>query len=385
VFLLVAASLGAYVRYRGVWSSIHRVEITGLGSRPPRYTGALNILLIGSDSRAGANRGFGAGVQGQRSDTIMILHISPGHQGATVLSIPRDSMVPYLSCAAGPGQPGQQASPGNNERINATFANGGPACLWRTVEQETGIHIDHFIELSFTGFERIINDIGGVSVCLPEAINDPASGLRLTAGLHHVMGAQALAFWRERHIGTGSDLQRIQRDQYLMASLLQTVAHSDILGNPARMYSIVVDAASAMTTDTGLDLSTMLKVADSLKGLSSRSVQFVQVPEVPYPGDPQAEVVFEQPQAAALFSAIAHDTALPRRAGPRRPRAAPAPRSAPAAPSTAAPNTAAPHSPASPRIGGLSRTYGGINGSTPACGDQAAFSGSDVPGDFSGG
>src|SRR5262249_2957891 len=114
--LVVAASLTAYFRYRSVWSSIQRVQIVGLGSRPPQYnTNALNVLLIGSDSRAGANRKFGATVEGQRSDTIMIMHISPGHRDATVLSIPRDSMVPILACPAdGPGIPGQQAEPGVN-------------------------------------------------------------------------------------------------------------------------------------------------------------------------------------------------------------------------------------------------------------------------------
>jgi LCP family protein required for cell wall assembly len=381
--LLVAATLTVYARYRGIWNSIHRVGITGLGPQPPQNTSALNILLIGSDSRAGANRSFGSGIQGQRSDTIMILHIAPGHQRATVLSIPRDSMVPYLPCAAEPGFAGQQAGPGE-ERINATFASGGPGCLWKTVEHETGIHVDHFIQLSFTGFEHIINDIGGVTICLPEAINDPASGLRLTAGLHHVMGAQALAFWRERHIGTGSDLQRIRRDQYLMAALLQAAAHSDILGSPTRLYSIVVDAATAMTTDAGLDQSTMLRIADSLRGLSSRSVQFVQVPEVPYPPDPQAEVMFDQPQAGTLFAAIVHDATLPRPARGHRPRAGPR-TPVTAAPSTSAPSPTSPAQAKSPAVSGVSRTYGGIQGSARACGDKAAFAGGDVPGDFTGG
>ncbi len=390
VLLLVAASLGAYVRYRDVWNSIDRVNIGDLGRRPPQTNpDALNILLIGSDSRSGANSRFGAGVSGQRSDTIMILHVSPGHRGATVISIPRDSMVPYLSCpAAGPGSPGQQAAPGQTERINATFANGGPACLWKTVEQETGIHIDHFIELTFTGFERVINDIGGVNICLPEPVDDPDSGLDLTAGLHHVRGAEALAFWRERHIGTGSDLQRIQRDQYLMASLLQGLAHSDVLGSPAKIYSVVVDAAGAMTTDSGLDLTTMLRVADSLRGLSTGSVQFVQVPEVPYTGDPQAEVVFEQPQASELFTAVSNDTTPPAPAreaqrGTRHsgPAGQPSGRSQPpAAQPSAAPSGSRT---SSPPVSGLARKYGGINGTARACNDQGAFAGPDAPADFS--
>jgi len=373
--LVVAASLTAYFRYRSVWSSIQRVQIVGLGSRPPQYnTNALNVLLIGSDSRAGANRKFGATVEGQRSDTIMIMHISPGHRDATVLSIPRDSMVPTLACPAdGPGVPGQQAEPGVNERINATFANGGPSCLWKTVEHETGIHIDHFIELAFSGFMHIVNDIGGVNICLPVAINDPDSGLHLSAGMHHVMGPQALAFWRERHIGTGSDLQRIQRDQYLMASLLQGLRQSDILGSPTKIYSIVVDAASAMTTDAGLSLSTMVRIADSLRGLSTNSVQFVQVPEIPYPEDPGAEVVFEQPQANRLFSAIAHDTAVPRTS----PRHQAVRHRVPASGGTPTPSPSA-----SPPVSGLSKSYGGIKGTAKACHDQNAFTGGDQPGNF---
>jgi LCP family protein required for cell wall assembly len=396
VAVLVAASLGVYVRYRDVYTSIRRIDISGaeLGRRPPVYnTDAMNILLIGSDSRSGSNSRFGAEISGQRSDTIMILHISPGHRGATVLSIPRDSMVPYLSCpAAGPGSPGQQTDPGQTERINATFANGGPVCLWKTVEHETGIHIDHFIELTFTGFERIINDIGGVNICLPVAVDDPDSGLRLAPGLHHVRGAEALAFWRERHIGTGSDLQRIQRDQYLMASLLQGIARSDILGSPSKIYSVVVDAAGAMTTDSGLDLDTMLQIADSLRGLSAGSVQFVQVPEVPYPGDPQAEVMFEQPQASELFTAISNDTAraapaTQARSGARHGGAVARSPSARSQPSAAHPAPAGTHAPSSgsspsPPVSGLNQKYGGISGTAGVCHDQGAFAGPDAPGDF---
>ena len=354
VLLPVVVSLGAYVRYRSVWDSIRRIDVTGLGHRPPKYNNALNVLLIGSDSRAGQNRRFGAGIQGQRSDTIMLLHISPDHHHMTVVSIPRDTVVASL--------------------VNQTFAIGGPGCLWKTVEQETGVHIDHFVELTFTGFEHVINDIGGVRICLPTAINDPDSGLSLAAGVHHVTDAQALAFWRERHIGLGSDLQRIQRDQYLVASMVRSVARADILGSPARLYAVLIDAARAMTTDAALTPGTMLTIGESLHSLSSKSVQFVTVPEVPYPRDPQAETKFAQPQASALFTAIARDHALPERARPatrlasrpgaRAHRRPPAPGIAP--------------------VGKLARTLGGITGSAPACGDQAAFAGGDVPADFPG-
>ena len=310
--VLVVAALGAYVEYRDVVGSIHHVTISGLGKRPPKYDNALNILVIGSDSRKGSNRRFGASLADgpQRSDTVMLLHLSPGRHGATVISFPRDSTVPILACPAhGAAVPGQQASPGSVEQINSTFANGGPGCLWKTVEHATGVRIDHFAELNFTGFIHVVNDIGGVNVCLPFAVHNVLSGLNLQAGRHHVGGQQALAFWRTReNIGEGSDLQRIQRDQFLMASLLQGVEHSNILGSPTTLLSVVKDIAAAMTTD--MDTSSLLQMADSVKGLSTKSVQFIQVPSGTATQNPNW--VTWTPQAATLFGAIAHDRKLPK-------------------------------------------------------------------------
>jgi LCP family protein required for cell wall assembly len=311
--LLVVTSLYFYSVYRNDVNSIHQIKITGLGNRPPKYTNALNILLIGSDTRKGANKQFGRSLVdgGQRSDTIILLHVSPGRKGAVVISFPRDTVVPTLACQAhGTGTPGQLADPNAFERINATFANGGPSCLYKTVEQITGVRLTHFVQLDFVGFEHVVNDIGGVDICLPFAVSNPQSGLHLTAGKHHVKGKQALAFWRVReNIGEGSDLQRIQRDQYLMASLVQGVEKSNILGSVTRVFSVVKDVASAMTTD--MDLNSMTSILGSVRNLNTKDIQFVQVPTVAYPGDPQAEVEFAQPGAQDLFSAIAHDKTLP--------------------------------------------------------------------------
>jgi LCP family protein required for cell wall assembly len=317
--VLVGGALAVYGTFRSDWNSIHRVDVSkdlqNLGTRrPPADPNALNILLIGSDSRAGANVKFGAEVQGQRSDSVMVLHIAPGAHQVDVLSFPRDSMVPILACAAEDGAPGQVASPGNLEQINATFAFGGPGCLWETVEQTTGIHISDFIELTFTGFEHVIDDIGGVDVCLPVPVDDPDSKLDLTAGMHHVRGAEALAFWRARYIGEGSDLQRIQRDQFLMASLLQGIQRSGFTHSPTKILSVIQDVSSHgyVSTDTQLSESRMFTIADELRGLAPGAVQFVEIPTIPYPGDPTAWVEWEQPQAGTLFAAIAHDTTLPK-------------------------------------------------------------------------
>ena len=312
VGVLVAAALGAYVKYRTVWDSIKRVDATSLGKQPPKFNNAENIMLLGSDTRTGVNGKIGGHVGCNCSDTVMLLHISPGHHRVTVVSIPRDTEVPILSCAASDGATGQQAAPGQLEPINYTLSYGGPVCTWKTIDYVTHIHIDHFIQVDFTGFEKIIDDIGGVNVCLPFSVDDSMSGLKLTAGRHHIRGAQALAFWRTReNLGFGSDLQRIQRDQYLMASLVQGIERSGLLNSPTKVLGVVKDAADAMTTDSTLDQSQMLQIATSLKGLASQSVQFITAPNAPYVANDQ-KVQLEQPQADKLFHAIAHDTKLPK-------------------------------------------------------------------------
>ncbi len=313
-FAVVATSLVAYAKYRGVVGSIHRENVTAamLGKRPP-YTAGLNILIIGSDSRQGLGTKFGADVVGARSDTSMLLHIAPGHTRADIISFPRDSMVPVLACADDKqGHPGQSAQPGVVERLNATFSAGGAPCLWKTLEQETGIRIQHFVEVNFAGFQSIVNDVGGVPVCLPFAINNPQSRLHLAAGKRVVNGAQALAFVRLReNIGEGSDTQRIQRQQYFLAAVMQKLKSTNLLSQPSRIFNVVRDVAKSLTTDSGLDLSTMLRIANSMKSLSSSSVQLVTVPVVPYAGDPAAELSWEQPQAARMFRAIEADKNLP--------------------------------------------------------------------------
>lgn len=315
--VLAGGTLAAYVGFRAEWDGIKRIDVLPdlqRKPRPPVDPNAMNILVIGSDTRAGANKHFGAGVVGQRSDTVMVLHISPGAHQVVVLSFPRDSVVPILACSPEDGSPGQTAQPtGYVEQINATFAYGGPGCLWETIEQTTGIHINDFIELTFTGFEHVIDDIGGVEVCLPVAVHDPDSLLNLSAGTHHIYGPQALAFWRARYIGEGSDLQRIHRDQYLMASLVQGIERSGFTHSPAKILRVIQDLAGHgyIATDTQLSPGKLFTIANELRNLAPGSVQFIEIPVVPYPGNPDAWVQWTQPQATTLFAAIAHDTKLP--------------------------------------------------------------------------
>lgn len=311
--LLVAAVLTGYAAYRTVFGKVHQVPVIDLGKRPPKLNDSLNILVIGSDSRQGKNARFGAHVGGQRSDTVLVLHLSPDLRRATVLSIPRDSVVPVFQCAAADGSGGQVGQPGQIEQINATFALGGPVCLWKTIEQTTHIRLDHFVELNFAGFEHVVNDLGGVDICLPYAIKDARSKLHLSGGMHHVGGTTALAYWRVRYIGAGSDLERIKRDQLLMASLAQEIKRTDLFGNPEKVYQIISDVAGSLTTDSGLTQANLIWLAHDLQSMRLSAVHFIDVPVVAYPKN--RNWVEWSPGASELFSAIAHDRKLSR---PRR-------------------------------------------------------------------
>ena len=332
VAVVVAGGLFGYAKYREIWDGIHHDVVSGLGNRPPKYNNAENILVFGSDSRVGLTRRqqliLHVGAQGCGcSDTIMVVHISPGHHRVVVLNIPRDTMVPQYACAAGPGYAGQAADPNGVVQINQTLSLGGPSCLYKTVEQVTGIHIDHFIQVEFTGVVKVVDDVGGVNVCVPENISDPNSGLNITAGEHHIDGLTFLEFWRARYsIADGTDLKRIDRDDLLLAEMFRGIVSSGLLSSPTRLLRVVDDAARAIyATDAGLTQSDLLHIAQSFRGLSSNNVQFIEAITQPYPPAP-AQVEFVQPGDGQLFSAIAHDVALPRKTS----RAAAGPTVAPA-------------------------------------------------------
>jgi LCP family protein required for cell wall assembly len=329
VVIVGAGTLTAYLKYRAVYDSITRISVPGqaLGKRPPVYsTTSMNILVYGTDSRAGLTPHQQyilrtGDDQTDNTDTIMVVHISPGRHQVTVVSIPRDTMVPQYECDSGPGYTGQQADPNSEVMINSLLQIGGPTCLWKTVEQQTGIRINHFIGIGMLGFVKVIDDLGGVNVCVPYNVNDPVSGLDLKSGEQHITGIQALAFWRTREdIGTGSDLERIQRDQFMSAQVVKGVLSSDLLSNPIRLLSVITDAAASMTTDSGMTVSDLVQIAESFHDLSSNNVQFITAPSEPWAQNPD-RIQFEQPQAGQVFSAIAHDVTVPKVSGTPAPAA----------------------------------------------------------------
>ncbi len=304
VFLSGAGAVGVYALYDRLNSNIKTVDIgkhrTSVGDGP------LNILLIGSDSRAGNNGQYGHD-DGARSDTVMLLHVADDRKSATVASIPRDTMVQLPSCTL----PNGSSSTPQIGMFNSAFAAGGAACTVKTVETLTNISVDHVLVVDFTGFKNIVDAIGGVPVTLDKAVNDPDSHLDLPAGTTVVTGEQALAFVRARHnLGDGSDIGRMGRQQQFLNSALNTLANNGTLDDPAKLYRVLDAATKALTTDPALgSLSALADLADDIKRVPRADITYLTVPWQWYPADPN-RVEFA-PSAQALFDDLRNDVAVP--------------------------------------------------------------------------
>ncbi|MFF4151652.1 LCP family protein [Streptomyces sp. NPDC001651] len=281
-----------------------RTMTTPMPSASPLPTEALNILVLGSDSRSGAaNKKLGGGDSGgARSDTAMVFHIDAGRTTATVVSIPRDTLVTRPSC---PLPSGGSTRPAYQAMFNSAYALGGPVCAVKTAESLTGVRMDHYVELDFSGFAKLVDALGGVTVTTEEDIHDEDSHLDLAAGTHHLNGKQALALARTRHgIGNGSDLGRIELQQKLVKALLDQISGTDLLTDPARLYRVADAVTGALTTDTGLDsLSELTGLGQSLRGLTSDGVKTLTMPVVPAPAN-HNRVVADEPEATELWKSL---------------------------------------------------------------------------------
>ncbi|MFE1286448.1 LCP family protein [Streptomyces sp. NPDC058751] len=273
-------------------------------SPSPLPSGALNILVLGSDSRSGgANARLGGGdSSGARSDTAMVVHVDAGRTRATVVSIPRDTLVTRPSC---PLSSGGSTAVAYGAMFNSAYSVGGPVCAVKTVESMTGVRMDHYVEIDFSGFAKLVNALGGVTVTTGQDIDDDKSRLHLAAGAHHLNGEQALALARTRHgIGDGSDLGRIGLQQKLVKALLEQISSADLLSDPAGLYGVVNAVTGSLTTDTGLDsLGELSKLGQSLKGLSADDVKTVMMPVATALSDPN-RVVAREPEAGDLWNSL---------------------------------------------------------------------------------
>ncbi len=302
--VLVGMSLVAYGTYRKLQGNITHEDVSAeLGThRPPKLNQALNVLLIGSDQRNGANAKYGK-AEGERSDTIILLHFSPGGKKAIGISFPRDSMVQLPECRSQSGR----TIPAHLDMINSSFNNGGAGCTMHTIETLTGIRVDHFVKVDFSGFKRVVDALGGVEICLPQRVDDQDSKLHLSAGRHIVKGDTALAYVRNRHgLGDGSDLDRIKRQQKFLGAVVKKATSNGTLTSPAKLYSFLDAATKSVTTDKDFSVDEMKKVAGSVQGMSAGKVQFITVPWGAYAPDPN-RIQWRQPDANNLFAAIRSD------------------------------------------------------------------------------
>ncbi|NLE71210.1 MAG: LCP family protein [Actinomycetales bacterium] len=277
----------------------------------------VNILVIGSDTRAGNERfATDTSVQGERSDTTIVVHISADRSRVELVSIPRDILSPQPECLRSDGtKAGARSQAMFNEAYSRGAQNGsetdGAACVQRTIEQLTGVYIHHFVIVDMTGFVDMVDAVGGIPMCIPEPINSPKAKLVLEAGVHEFDGVTALRFARAR-TGQGldgSDTSRIGRQQELMAATARTVLSKNLLTDVPELVRFLNAATRSLTVSSGLaGIPDMTGLAYSLRGISPDDITFMTIPNRPYPEN-RNRLIFDD-TAALVWANIANDVPM---------------------------------------------------------------------------
>ncbi|MFI2612927.1 LCP family protein [Kitasatospora sp. NPDC018619] len=334
--VMVAGCGGAYYLYRHFNDNLTSVKVRlGDDSERPAAAGdALNILVIGTDSREGLGREYGDEGSSGHADTTLLFHVAKDRSNATVISLPRDLMVPVPECQNAQGKriPGAARTEFNNS-LGQEGRDAG--CTWKTVEKTTGIRVDHFVQVNFEAVKTLSTAVGGVEVCAAKDINDSGSHLRMAKGRHVVQGDEALAFVRTRHaVGQGGDLTRIPLQQQFVSSMIRKIKSDDTLTSPTKLYRLADAATKALTVDSGIGSVDKLKdLALDISKVDTKNITFTTAPVL---DDPRNEnrVILKQPDAGQLFAMVAADRSLTETAAPPAPEApATGEAAAPAAPS----------------------------------------------------
>ncbi|POM26925.1 putative transcriptional regulator YwtF [Actinomadura rubteroloni] len=321
-FVLLTAG-GAWAFQNYVTGAIDRVSVGGLGSDGgPK--GAMTILVAGVDRREGLTReqqhaaklGHDAG---ERSDTMLLVHISQDHDKVSVVSLPRDSnvMIPSHRSNGTEGAKGAQV-PARRGKLTWAYQFGGPDLTVKTIKQATGVPIDHYVEVNFYGFVNMVDALGGVDVCTEQPIDDAKSGLKLPAGKSHLDGLKALGYSRARYTLTGgSDLGRIDRQQQLLAQMMKQALSSKTLSDPVKSARFLNAALKSLRVDDKL-AKNLPKLANQMQDLSTDSVTFAKVPLANdnynailwNAATPQSTVLWDDHRADDLFSRLRRDRPL---------------------------------------------------------------------------
>jgi len=273
------------------------------GERPAKVVdGALNILVLGSDSRDGTvfnpkDKSSSKGsVAGERADTIMLMHVPASQDKAYIISIPRDTYV-FV--------PKHKNFGGYKTKINAAYAWGGETLTVRTVEGFTGVKIDHVAKVDFNGFQRMTDALGGVTVQVDKTVFDPRSKRTFKQGRNELDGAAALDYVRQRYNLPRGDFDRVQRQQIFMRALMQKATDSGTLTNPAKLKRFLDATADSVTVDKDFSLKDM---ALQFRKLRPADLAFVTTPNIGSAQvDGQSVVVADKAKASALFEAVTND------------------------------------------------------------------------------
>ncbi|OZD56647.1 transcriptional regulator [Rhodococcus sp. 06-1477-1B] len=293
------------------------VELKGQPAVPPdlgELKGGVNMLLVGTDecepsfAQLFGDRCTGADSEGSLNDVNMLVHISDAPRRVTVISFPRDLMVPIPSCT---DKDGNETSAMRKQQINSAFSYGGLSCVVQTVSELSGLEIPFAAKVSFGGVINITDAIGGVDVCIANGIKDRYTGIDWPAGMRTVQGLDALQFLRTRHgVGDGGDLGRISNQQQYMSRLANKLKSQDVLSNPATLYKLASTALRNVDPSTSLtNPLTLVQIASAVKDVPFNEIVFIQYPTYTDP-DNANRVVPDRTDADTLWAALAANQPL---------------------------------------------------------------------------
>ncbi|MFD3565333.1 LCP family protein [Streptomyces sp. NPDC058686] len=303
VVVFLGVSIGTYF-----WadSKLHRdVDLSKVIERPEAGQGT-NYLIVGTDSRAGMSdeekkKLHTGSAEGKRTDTMMILHT--GDNGSTMISLPRDSNVTipsYKGSDSGKLYPNQ----GRQVKLNAAYAEDGPELLVRTVEFNTGLHIDHYAEIGFGGFAKIVDAVGGVEMNLKEGFKDKWSGADFQKGKQTLNGQQALAFVRTRHAFAASDLQRTKNQQAFLSALAHQVATPSTVLNPFKLYPTMGAGLDSLVVDKDMSLWDLGSMFFAMKGVTGGDGKSMNMP---VSGSVNGNLVWDKTKVKQLVGELKND------------------------------------------------------------------------------
>jgi len=315
---IVAISAISWAGLGRITAAIPKIDaFAGLNDRPKKESSAVNYLVVGSDTREGLSRaeikrlkvGGTDVAAGKRSDTMLLVHISKKRDKAAIISVPRDTYarIPEHENSQG------KLIPATYSKINSAYNWGGAPLLIQTFEAMSGLRIDHYVEINFVGFVRMVDALGGVEICTKRDIDDPKSHLVLPAGRHILDGVDSLKYVRTRQFDGLGDLGRMKRQQEFAGAMLRKATSAGVLLNPVKMVDFVGSALDSVVTDEGLNQGDLLTLGKQLRNLSASNVRTLTIPLKYYnysKNGVSAAVLWDPVLAPELFERIKNDEAL---------------------------------------------------------------------------